>query len=197
MQYISISFHFHYWEWRSSGSTPTRRLCQSGKNAPMHFLPSSFCWAKPKPSGIRSRAFNISQTRLLREAWECLQDYISTCPHHRMEEWFIIQSFYHGLTRSTKEHIDATVGGSFFALNIEEARVLTKNMASSQSWIDEHTQSRTRKVHQFEEVDMLTAKIYLLMKTLEDPGLDHLKMIDSHMMYKECREKGHMVSISL
>jgi hypothetical protein len=41
-------------------------------------------------------------------------------------------------------------------------------MASSQSWIDEHTQTSTRKVHQLEKVDMLTAKIYLLMKKLED-----------------------------
>jgi hypothetical protein len=24
------------------------------------------------------------------EAWERLQDYISACPHHRIEEWFII-----------------------------------------------------------------------------------------------------------
>jgi len=48
-----------------------------------------------------------------------------------MEEWFIIQSFYHGLTRSAREHIDAATGGSFFALSIEEARVLIEKMASS------------------------------------------------------------------
>jgi hypothetical protein len=72
-----------------------------------------------------------------------------------MEEWLIIQSFYHGLIRSTKEHIDAAIGGSFFALSIEEARALVEKMASSQSWIDERTQTRTRKVHQLEEVDML------------------------------------------
>jgi hypothetical protein len=31
------------------------------------------------------------------EAWERLWDYITACPHHGMEEWFIIQSFYRGL----------------------------------------------------------------------------------------------------
>ena len=111
-----------------------------------------------------------------------------------MEEWFIIQSFYHGLTRSAREHIDAAAGGSFFALSIEEARVLIEKMASSQSWNDEHTQTRTRKVHQLEEVDMLTAKIDLLMKKLEDPGLDHLKMVDARMACEECGETGHMGS---
>jgi hypothetical protein len=48
-------------------------------------------------------------------------------------------------------------------------------MASSQSWIDERTQTYTHKFHQLEEVDMLTAKVHLLMKKLEDPSLDHLK----------------------
>jgi hypothetical protein len=81
------------------------------------------------------------------------------CPHHGMEEWFIIQNFYHGLIRSAREHIDATTaGGSFFALSIKEAQALIEKMASSQSWIDERTQSRTHKIHQLEEVDMLTVR---------------------------------------
>jgi hypothetical protein len=58
------------------------------------------------------------------EAWEHLQDYISACPHHGMEEWFIIQSFYHLLIHSTREHTVAAAGGSFFALSIEETRKL-------------------------------------------------------------------------
>jgi hypothetical protein len=109
-----------------------------------------------------------------------------------MEEWFIIQSFYHGLIHSVREHIDATAGGSFFALSIEEARALIKKMASSQSWTDLHTQSCTHKIHQLEEVDMLTTKIDILMKKLEDPGLDHLKLVDSRMTCEECRETCHM-----
>jgi hypothetical protein len=104
---------------------------------------------------------------------------MSACPHHDMEEWFIIQSFYHGLIHSAQEHIDDAAGGSFFTLNIEEAHKLVEKMASNQSWDEEHTQTRTRKVHQLEELDMLTAKIDLLMKKLENSGLDHLKMVDA------------------
>jgi hypothetical protein len=50
-----------------------------------------------------------------------------------MEEWFIIQNFYHGLIRTAREHIDAATGGSFFALSIEEAHKLIEKMASNQS----------------------------------------------------------------
>jgi hypothetical protein len=64
-----------------------------------------------------------------------------------MEEWFIIQSFYHGLIHSAQEHIDAAARGSFFALSIEEAHKLVEKMASNQSWNEEHTQTCTRKVH--------------------------------------------------
>jgi hypothetical protein len=43
-------------------------------------------------------------------------------------------------------------------------------MASNQSWDEEHTQTRTHKVHQLEEEDMLTTNIDLLMNKIENPG---------------------------
>jgi hypothetical protein len=109
-----------------------------------------------------------------------------------MEEWFIIQSFYHGLIPSAQENIDAATRGSFFTLSIEEAHKLVEKMASNQSWDEEHTQTHTHKVHQLEEVDMLTAKIDLLMKRLENPGLDHLKMVDARVTCEECEETCDM-----
>jgi hypothetical protein len=39
---------------------------------------------------------------------------------------------------------------------------------------------------------MLTTKIDLLMKKLENPGLDHLKMIDARVACEECGETSHM-----
>jgi hypothetical protein len=93
---------------------------------------------------------------------------------------------------SAHEHIDAAAGGSFSSLSIEEAHKLVAKMASNQSWDEERTQTCTHKVHQLEEVDMLTAKIDLLMKKLENPGLDHLKMVDARVACEECGETGHM-----
>jgi hypothetical protein len=39
---------------------------------------------------------------------------------------------------------------------------------------------------------MLTAKIDLLMKKLENPGLNHLKMVEARQTCEECGEMGHM-----
>jgi hypothetical protein len=65
-------------------------------------------------------------------------------------------------------------------------------MASNQRWDEERTQIHTRKVHQLEEVDLLTAKIDLLMKKLENQGLNHLKMVNARVTCEECGETGHM-----
>jgi hypothetical protein len=109
-----------------------------------------------------------------------------------MEKWFIIQSFYQGLIRSAREHINDAAGGSFFTLSIEEARKLVEKMASNQSWDEERTQICTCNVHHLEEVDMLTTKIDFLLKNLENSGLNHLKMVDARETCEECGEIGHM-----
>ena len=144
----------------------------------MHFSQSFFHWAKPTPSGTRSLDFSNSRMRPSPRHGNACRIISLQCPHHGMEEWFIIQRFYHWLIRSTQEHIDAAAGGSFFTLIMEEAHKLIEKMASNQSWDEERTWTRTRKVHQLEEVDMLTAKIDLLLKKLDNPGLDHVKMVD-------------------
>jgi hypothetical protein len=93
---------------------------------------------------------------------------------------------------SCKKWVLHAASCSFFALCIEEAHKLIEKMATNQSWDEERTQTRTRKVHQLEEVDMLTAKIDLLMKKHENSGLDHLKMVDVWVTCEQCRETGHM-----
>jgi hypothetical protein len=86
-----------------------------------------------KTNALRNKIFGFQQLtdETITEAWERHQDYISACPHHGMEESFIIQRFYHGLIRSAREHIDATVGGSFFTLSIEKAHKLVQKMSSN------------------------------------------------------------------
>jgi hypothetical protein len=110
------------------------------------FFTKFFSLGKTNALQNKISTFQQLTDETITEAWECLQDYISACPHHGMQEWFIIQSFYHVLVHTTREHIDVAAGGSFFALSIEEARKLIKKMASNQSWDDERTLSRTRKV---------------------------------------------------
>jgi hypothetical protein len=75
-----------------------------------------------------------------------------------MEDWLLMQTFYHGLTTSARENIDAVVGGSFLSLTIREATTLVEKMPSNQGCNEEHTQPRKRGgMHQVKEVDMLSS----------------------------------------
>ena len=65
-------------------------------------------------------------------------------------------------------------------------------MVSSQECSNERVQSRTRKVHQINSLDMLAVVMDLLMKKLEDLAIDHLKMVDARMTCEACREIGQL-----
>jgi hypothetical protein len=54
-----------------------------------------------------------------------------------MENWLLMQTFYHGLTNSTRETLDAAAGGAFLSLTLPAATTLVKKMASNQGWNEE------------------------------------------------------------
>jgi hypothetical protein len=68
-------------------------------------------------------------------------------------------------------------------------------MASNQSWNEERVQPRRRGgMHQLEEADMLTAKVDLLIKRLEDQMGEKKEVMhihDSRMTCEEFRDTGH------
>ena len=51
-----------------------------------------------------------------------------------MEDWFLMQGFYHGVTQKAHEQLDATAGGSFMSLTLGKAETLMKKIASNQGW---------------------------------------------------------------
>ena len=81
----------------------------------------------------------------------------------------IIQNFFHGLNQQAKDHVDATASSSFLSLDVAGAKMLIDKIASNQSWRGDKQPARPRGVHQIDSVDMLAAKMDLLMKKLESP----------------------------
>ena len=105
---------------------------------------------------------------MIPEAWERLNEYIPTCPHHGINEWLIIQGFYHGLTSMARSHLDASAGGAFLQKNVKDAKDLIEKMVINQGWNEERLQPKKTGVHALNEVDMLSAKMDLLMKKIEE-----------------------------
>ena len=53
-----------------------------------------------KTSALRGKISSFQQQfdETIPEAWEHLEEYIRACPHHGIEDWLLIQGFYHGQT---------------------------------------------------------------------------------------------------
>jgi ABC-type uncharacterized transport system ATPase component len=80
-----------------------------------------------------------------------------------------MQTFYHELTNSTREVMNVAAEGAFLQLTIRDPTALVKKMASNQGWNEARTQTHKRgEMHQLKEVDMLSAKMELLIKRLDD-----------------------------
>ena len=105
---------------------------------------------------------------MIPEAWEPLQEYISACPHHGIEDWLLIQGFYHDLTAMAHSHLDAAAGGAFLQHNVKDAKDLIEKMVVNQGWNEECLQPKKRGMNTVYEVDMLSAKMDLLMKKVEE-----------------------------
>jgi hypothetical protein len=50
-----------------------------------------------------------------------------------MENWLLLQTFYHGLSTNTREMMDATARGAFPSLTLTQATNLVEKMASNQA----------------------------------------------------------------
>ena len=106
-------------------------------NCSTAFLAKFFPTGKTNALRGRISSFQQQHDESVPEAWERFQDYIVECPHHGMENWLLMQTFYHGLTNSTRENMDVVVGGAFLSLTIPVATVLVEKMASNQCWNEE------------------------------------------------------------
>ena len=96
----------------------------------------------------------------------------------------------------SKGHVDVAAGGAFLSLTVVNATALIEKMVTNQSWGEDR---KTQKgMHSVKEVDMLAAKIDLLMKRLDDHAAEKeamkstIEAMDSHMTCEVCGGVGHL-----
>jgi hypothetical protein len=111
-----------------------------------------------------------------------------------MEDWLVLQNFYEGLTTISMEHLNATAGGAFLSLTIENATTLIKKIVANQSWGEgRETQDG---MHSVKETGLLAAKVDLRIKRLDDHATKLTKgtvqTMGSHMKCEVCGDVGHL-----
>jgi hypothetical protein len=83
-------------------------------------------------------------------------------------------------------------GGASFLLQVPAAKALIEKMVANQGWDGDHLQPRTHGVHQIDGMDMLAAKMDLLMKEMKAPSnMETVKILDARMTCEVCGIMGH------
>jgi len=95
------------------------------------FLKKFFLMSKTSTLRGKISSFQQQVDEMILEAWERLQEYIHTCPHHGIVEWLLIQGFYHGLTGLAWSYLDAATGGAFLQHNVKDAKDLIEKMVTN------------------------------------------------------------------
>jgi hypothetical protein len=84
-----------------------------------------------------------------------------------MEDWLLMQGFYHGLTQKAREQLDATTRGAFISLTLRKAKTLMEKIASNQGWSQGSIQTCNKSEEVPEEVCALSTKMNILLNWLE------------------------------
>ena len=118
-----------------------------------NFLAKFFPVSKTNLFHTKISNFQQENQESIPKAWERMQEYVQACPHHGMQDWLRIMSFYHGLFIEPCRHLDAAAEGAFFSLNVKQAKELIEKMVENQGWTNNHLQG-TNNIQLFNSISL-------------------------------------------
>ncbi|KAG8486098.1 hypothetical protein CXB51_019412 [Gossypium anomalum] len=105
----------------------------------------------------------------LYDAWERYKDLLRRCPYHGLPLWLQVQTFYNGVNPSTRQMIDAAVGGTINNKTPEEASEYIEEMSlNNYQWQVIRTKpTKIAGVYNVNSVTMLSNQVKLLNKKID------------------------------
>jgi transcription antitermination factor NusG len=107
-----------------------------------------------------------------------------------MKGWFLMQTFYHGLTQKSREQLDASAEGSFMSLILGKVECLVEKIVTNQSWTY-NVQACKQSEEISEEVYALSIDMSMLLNWLEQHASykrDHQAIQDAFNARNKCGE---------
>ncbi|XP_020425758.1 uncharacterized protein LOC109950616 [Prunus persica] len=100
--------------------------------------------------------------------WERFKDLLRKCPHHELPTWIQVQTFYNGLSQTSRTLVDAAAGGALMTKTATEAFELLETMASNNyQWPSERMNLKPAGVLEVDAMALLTAQISNLTKKVD------------------------------
>ncbi|XP_021713469.1 uncharacterized protein LOC110681623 [Chenopodium quinoa] len=151
-----------------------------------------------KTDELRRKITNFNQEvdETLSEAWERFKDYTRACPHHGFTSWIIVQSFYDGLTPTSRANLDSGAGGSLKKLSVDEAYKMIEEVAKHYAYGGDKRQGQPKKggKHDLEAIDLIASKVDMLARKLDQvnnvPGSSSPQV----MSCDTCEGNDHLAS---
>ncbi|XP_073222385.1 uncharacterized protein [Cicer arietinum] len=123
-----------------------------------------------KTAQLRNQITSFSQKEgeSLYEAWENFKEMLRLCPHHGMERWLIIHTFYNELSYTTRMTVDDDAGGAFINKNIEESYALIEDMEHNHyQWSSDRSPHNKGGMYEVDALDHIASKVDALFQKFE------------------------------
>ncbi|CAM8968701.1 unnamed protein product [Rhodiola kirilowii] len=91
-------------------------------------------------------SFRSIDGETLYDSWERYKELTRMCPHHNLEEWQIIDTFYQGIDQGMCTLINQVAGGALSGVPLEDAYgIIEKAALDYHLWTSDHGNPRDRK----------------------------------------------------
>ncbi|VFQ70739.1 unnamed protein product, partial [Cuscuta campestris] len=129
-------------------------------------------FAPSKTAKIRRMIQNFKQNpnEPLYEAWERFKDLKRQYPHHNIQSWQLMTAFYEGLNENSRILLDASAGGSFMSLELDEAEELIERISTNGStWYSDRpsAQPKIGGMYEVDQMSAMAAKVDSMMSMIQ------------------------------
>ncbi|XP_074570572.1 uncharacterized protein LOC141827240 [Curcuma longa] len=125
------------------------------------------------------------------EAWDRFKGMLRQCPHHGLEKWLVIHTFYNRINYQTKVYLDSAAGGALMNKILEEAKDLIESVAlNHHQWANERGNNpKTPGKYEVDTLTLLTAKMEALNKRFDNINVSKVNMVSSSC--EICEDSSH------
>lgn len=85
------------------------------------------------------------------------KELLLACPHHGIEKWLIVHTFYNGLSYNSRMTVDAAAGGTLLNKSVGESYTLIEDMTTNHyQWSNERAfLKKTLGKYELDAISML------------------------------------------
>jgi len=114
-------------------------------------------------------SFAQCEDESLYEACESFNDLLRLCPHHGLQKWMGVQTFYNGITQSMRSMVDTATSGMLMSKTENEACNLIEQMTlNNYQWSNECGQpKRVGGKFNFDGFTLLTVEMDVMTQRLD------------------------------